>query len=53
MSVLRGHAADTNLRRHHVFVKVARDVQLAEVGPRFEMKRERRLIDLIGSQLNA
>lgn len=24
--------------RHHVFVKVVRDVQLAEVGPRFEMK---------------
>ncbi|KAF5321709.1 hypothetical protein D9619_000445 [Psilocybe cf. subviscida] len=24
--------------RHHVFVKAARDVQLAEVGPRFEMK---------------
>lgn len=27
--------------RHHVFVKVHREVQLAEVGPRFEMKRER------------
>jgi hypothetical protein len=26
--------------RHHVFVKVARSVQLAEVGPRFEMKRQ-------------
>ncbi len=25
--------------RHHVFVKTGRDVQLAEVGPRFEMKR--------------
>ncbi|KAG1892577.1 Brix-domain-containing protein [Suillus subluteus] len=25
-------------KRHHVFVKVVRDVQLAEVGPRFEMK---------------
>ncbi|KAF9058019.1 anticodon-binding protein [Panaeolus papilionaceus] len=24
--------------RHHVFVKAAREVQLAEVGPRFEMK---------------
>ncbi|KJA29956.1 hypothetical protein HYPSUDRAFT_31994 [Hypholoma sublateritium FD-334 SS-4] len=24
--------------RHHVFVKTGRDVQLAEVGPRFEMK---------------
>jgi U3 small nucleolar ribonucleoprotein protein IMP4 len=24
--------------RHHVFVKAGRDVQLAEVGPRFEMK---------------
>lgn len=24
--------------RHHVFVKIPRDVQLAEVGPRFEMK---------------
>ncbi|KAL0949713.1 hypothetical protein HGRIS_009752 [Hohenbuehelia grisea] len=24
--------------RHHVFVKVAKSVQLAEVGPRFEMK---------------
>ncbi|KAF9452452.1 Brix-domain-containing protein [Macrolepiota fuliginosa MF-IS2] len=24
--------------RHHVFVKISRDVQLAEVGPRFEMK---------------
>lgn len=28
-----------NLRRHHVFVKTGREVQLAEVGPRFEMKR--------------
>ncbi|KAH7887841.1 Brix-domain-containing protein [Phlebopus sp. FC_14] len=26
--------------RHHVFVKLARDVQLAEVGPRFELKRK-------------
>ncbi|KAI6010695.1 Brix-domain-containing protein, partial [Pisolithus orientalis] len=26
--------------RHHVFVKVAGGVELAEVGPRFEMKRE-------------
>jgi rRNA maturation protein Rpf1 len=26
--------------RHHVFVKTGRQVQLAEVGPRFEMKRE-------------
>jgi U3 small nucleolar ribonucleoprotein protein IMP4 len=25
--------------RHHVFVKTGRDVQLAEVGPRLEMKR--------------
>ena len=25
--------------RHHVFVKTGREVQLAEVGPRFEMKR--------------
>ena len=25
--------------RHHVFVKIPGDVQLAEVGPRFEMKR--------------
>ena len=24
---------------HHVFVKIPRSVQLAEVGPRFEMKR--------------
>lgn len=24
---------------HHVFVKIPKDVQLAEVGPRFEMKR--------------
>lgn len=28
-----------NLRRHHVFVKTGREVQLAEVGPRFDMKR--------------
>jgi U3 small nucleolar ribonucleoprotein protein IMP4 len=28
-----------NFRRHHVFVKTGREVQLAEVGPRFEMKR--------------
>jgi len=27
------------IRSHHVFVKIPRDVQLAEVGPRFEMKR--------------
>lgn len=28
------------LRRHHVFVKIPpKEVQLAEVGPRFEMKR--------------
>ena len=27
------------LIRHHVFVKMGRQVQLAEVGPRFEMKR--------------
>jgi rRNA maturation protein Rpf1 len=26
-------------RRHHVFVKIPKSVQLAEVGPRFEMKR--------------
>ena len=27
-------------RRHHVFVKTShKEVQLAEVGPRFEMKR--------------
>jgi U3 small nucleolar ribonucleoprotein protein IMP4 len=26
--------------RHHVFVKIPKSVQLAEVGPRFEMKRE-------------
>lgn len=26
--------------RHHVFVKIPRQVQLAEVGPRFEMKRK-------------
>jgi len=26
--------------RHHVFVKTGREVQLAEVGPRFEMKRK-------------
>lgn len=32
---------DFNMLRHHVFVKVHREVQLAEVGPRFEMKRER------------
>ena len=32
-------ASLTNLFRHHVFVKTGRDVQLAEVGPRFEMKR--------------
>ena len=29
----------TQRPRHHVFVKAGRDVQLAEVGPRFEMKR--------------
>lgn len=28
-----------NVCRHHVFVKTPGDVQLAEVGPRFEMKR--------------
>jgi U3 small nucleolar ribonucleoprotein protein IMP4 len=28
------------LVRHHVFVKMGRQVQLAEVGPRFTMKRE-------------
>jgi U3 small nucleolar ribonucleoprotein protein IMP4 len=28
------------MHSHHVFVKILRDVQLAEVGPRFEMKRE-------------
>lgn len=26
--------------RHHVFYKVSNDVQLAEVGPRFEMRRK-------------
>lgn len=26
--------------RHHVFQKVKENVQLAEVGPRFEMKRK-------------
>ena len=31
----------TRLFRHHVFVKTGKkEVQLAEVGPRFEMKRE-------------
>ncbi len=30
-----------NIARHHVFMKIPpRQVQLAEVGPRFEMKRE-------------
>jgi U3 small nucleolar ribonucleoprotein protein IMP4 len=51
--VSQRNTADADLRRHHVFVKVVRDVQLAEVGPRFEMKRERDLIGFIGSQLNA
>ena len=27
------------MSRHHVFVKMPRQVELAEVGPRFEMKR--------------
>jgi U3 small nucleolar ribonucleoprotein protein IMP4 len=31
--------ADVLMTRHHVFVKIPRQVQLAEVGPRFEMKR--------------
>lgn len=44
--VLERNEADPNMRRHHVFVKAFKDVQLAEVGPRFEMKRER---DRIGS----
>jgi hypothetical protein len=30
----------TDVASHHVFVKIPRSVQLAEVGPRFEMKRE-------------
>jgi len=38
--VLEGNGAGPHMRRHHVFVKVAKDVQLAEVGPRFEMKRK-------------
>jgi rRNA maturation protein Rpf1 len=29
----------SEFRRHHVFVKIPKSVQLAEVGPRFEMKR--------------
>lgn len=33
---------DSAYRRHHVFVKTShKEVQLAEVGPRFEMKRKR------------
>lgn len=28
------------INRHHVFVKTGRQVELAEVGPRMEMKRE-------------
>lgn len=53
MSVSQRNTADADLRRHHVFVKVVRDVQLAEVGPRFEMKRECDLVDFVGSQLSA
>ena len=30
---------DSPLDRHHVFVKIPGDIQLAEVGPRFQMKR--------------
>jgi rRNA maturation protein Rpf1 len=26
--------------RHHVYTKKGKEVELAEVGPRFEMKRE-------------
>ena len=40
--VLSGPHADRSRQgsaRHHVFVKIPRSVQLAEVGPRFEMKR--------------
>jgi hypothetical protein len=53
VSLSQRNTADADLRRHHVFVKVVRDVQLAEVGPRFEMKRECDFIDFIGSQLSA
>lgn len=41
MSILSTYLNELcDLCRHHVFVKAAREVQLAEVGPRFEMKRE-------------
>lgn len=53
MSVSQRNTADADLRRHHVFVKVVRDVQLAEVGPRFEMKRECDPIGFVGSKLSA
>lgn len=35
---------------HHVFVKIPRQVQLAEVGPRFEMKRNYKVFLQIPSQ---
>ena len=36
--------------RHHVFVKTGKkEVQLAEVGPRFEMKRKPMLVICISS----
>jgi U3 small nucleolar ribonucleoprotein protein IMP4 len=39
---IQGNREFMVLFRHHVFVKIPpRDVQLAEVGPRFEMRRER------------
>ena len=33
--------------RHHVFVKIPRQVELAEVGPRFEMKRTLPFLSLL------
>jgi U3 small nucleolar ribonucleoprotein protein IMP4 len=41
-----GNKPDINLSvRHHVFIKTGKkEVQLAEVGPRFEMKRKHSLV---------
>ena len=38
--------------RHHVYVKAANQVELAEVGPRFEMRRKFLLIEDIDDKEN-
>jgi hypothetical protein len=40
MMVISHILIQTIVHSHHVFVKIPRQVQLAEVGPRFEMKRK-------------